>query len=55
MARLQVHCKNCQKTFDSPIQVSEAAFATTQLSNNSYQCPHCGESRTYDKADHFFE
>ena len=52
--RLVVTCKNCGKEFDSPIQMDRESFKTGQLVNNSYQCPHCGEMRSYDKPDHSF-
>jgi DNA-directed RNA polymerase subunit RPC12/RpoP len=50
-------CKACGQKFPSPIQMDKASFddPSNRLENNSYQCPHCGESRGYDKSDLFWE
>jgi hypothetical protein len=50
---LAVHCKTCNKTFSSGIQMDEISFKTVQLVGNSYTCPD-GHTNTYDKQDHFF-
>jgi transcription elongation factor Elf1 len=57
MGKLRVVCKSCHQKFDSPIQMDQEAFKnpTNQMYNNSYQCPHCGQSAVYNKEDHTYE
>jgi hypothetical protein len=51
---LTVTCKACHKSFRSPFAMDSTTFATATLLNNGYQCPHCHQLMTYDKADHYF-
>ena len=53
---LMVNCKNasCGKPFRSPIQLDRGSLAASTLTNNSYQCPHCGQANVYEKEDHSF-
>jgi hypothetical protein len=47
--RLEVNCKGCGVSFPSPIAMDRSSFETATLTNNAYQCPACGEMKTYDK------
>ena len=53
--KLQVACKNCGSQILSSIQMDPKSFETATLTDNSYQCPVCGQSATYNKEDHFFD
>jgi DNA-directed RNA polymerase subunit RPC12/RpoP len=52
--QLTIKCKVCGKQFPSPIAMDRTSFQTATLTNNGYQCPSCGQMRSYDKADHSF-
>jgi hypothetical protein len=53
---LMIKCKNPSCGFERPatIQIDEISFQTKSLSNNSENCPKCGQISTYDKPDYFF-
>jgi transcription initiation factor IIE alpha subunit len=34
--------------------MDRSSFETATLTDNGYQCPACGEMKTYNKEDHFF-
>jgi hypothetical protein len=54
---LIVACKHCHRNFRSPVQLDKGSYGSgsfelATLSSGTYQCVHCGQSATYDKADH---
>lgn len=51
---LKVTCRNCGRPFRAAIQMDRGTFDSTAVSGNTEQCPHCGQSHTYDKADYSF-
>jgi DNA-directed RNA polymerase subunit RPC12/RpoP len=51
---LAVKCKACGEEFPSPIAMDRGSFQTATLTDNQYQCAHCRQMRSYDKADHYF-
>ena len=55
--KLFVKCKNLSCGYEHPsaIQVSRQSSETSGLSNNSEQCPKCGQMSTYNKPDYFFK
>ena len=54
---LMIKCKNSSCGFERPaaIQIDEISFQTKSLSNNSEECPKCGQVSIYDKPDYFFK
>lgn len=50
--RLTVVCKACGRAFDAPLRVDRKSFEKGTLAANYHTCPHCGERRTYRKADY---
>lgn len=50
-SKLQVQCKNCNKLFNSPIQMDEASFTTSKIENNTTQCPYCSSITTFGKGN----
>ncbi|MDP8957929.1 MAG: hypothetical protein M3N51_01730 [Actinomycetota bacterium] len=51
---LLVRCKACGESFTSPQQVGRSGFQGADLAEAAYECPHCGQARSYDKVDHYF-
>ena len=52
METLMVRCSGCGRAFVTPLQVDRASLEAMVL-NERYCCPHCGETASYTKADHF--
>ncbi|HVH31773.1 MAG TPA: hypothetical protein VNA31_08950 [bacterium] len=54
MSKLQlwVNCKSCGREFDTRVQMDRKSFERGTLAANYHLCPHCGERRTYAKADY---
>ncbi len=55
MSKMMVKCKKCGNEHPSMIQMDETSYKTSTLSNNSEQCPKCGQMSTYNKEDYFFK
>lgn len=51
---LMVKCKGCYTRFAVPDQMDKSSFAAADIPTSPLQCPQCGISRPYDKADYFF-
>lgn len=49
---MMVTCAHCERVFTTPLQVDRATLEAMVLSE-VYECPHCGQTTTYDKGDHF--
>ena len=49
---LMVRCHHCRRAFPTSLQVDRATLEALVITN-VYECPHCGETRTYVKSDHF--
>lgn len=49
---LMVRCRRCGRSFPTPLQVDRATLESLVITD-SYECPHCGDTTTYVKADHF--
>ncbi len=54
MSKLQlwVDCKSCGREFDTRVQMDRKSFERGTLAANYHLCPHCGQRRTYAKADY---
>jgi predicted nucleic-acid-binding Zn-ribbon protein len=48
---LMIKCKKCNDWFQSPIQMDEKSFMTSTLTNNTLQCPRCGNGNVTNKED----
>lgn len=49
---LMVRCQRCRRAFPAPLQVDRATLEALVITEE-YECPHCGATNTYVKADHF--
>jgi DNA-directed RNA polymerase subunit RPC12/RpoP len=54
MGKLQlwVVCKACGREFDTRVRMDRRSFERGTLATNYHLCPHCGQRRTYAKADY---
>ena len=52
MADLLLTCKSCGKSFSSGMTLDRDSIKSTALSQNTHECPHCGQSNTYDQLDY---
>jgi len=51
---MMVRCKKCEDEHASMIQMDDSSFRSTDLQDNSEQCPRCRQASTYNKPDYFF-
>jgi DNA-directed RNA polymerase subunit RPC12/RpoP len=50
--QLWVTCKSCGREFDTHVRIDRKSFERGTLAANYHLCPHCGQRRTYAKADY---
>jgi len=49
---LWVTCKACGRAFDTRMRLDRKSFERGTLAANYHVCPHCGQRRTYRKAEY---
>ncbi len=54
MGKLQlwIVCKSCGREFDTSVRMDRKSFERGTLATNYHLCPHCGQRRTYAKAEY---
>ncbi len=55
MAKILIICPKTKKPTDTGMEMDKQSFDSATLSNNSLNCPDCGETHVWDKVDAHLE
>jgi hypothetical protein len=55
VARVMIRCPQTQEPIPTGMSMDEQSFESATLSQNSVQCPQCGQMHTWDKEDAWLE
>ncbi len=53
--KLMIRCPKTGRAFPTGLAMDLASFTRSRMENNRTQCPFCGESHVWSKANVFWE
>ena len=55
MARIKIKCPSTGKPVDTGMSMDKSTFNTASISGNSFRCPECEKTHTWNKSEAFLE